>query len=193
LSLLGQAPKPSGNDWATWGRALVDFIETTKSKLRFYLAGDSAAEEGVLLWDRTGYPVISKNGAYAQILLAGGSGQFTTDTSQTAAANNTPYQLPLSGANLDGLSLSGNDVVVSEAGTLNVTATASNDVYLWFEVNGVNTKAVFGKVIDCIVTVQANQTIKAYWASSGNNLTTQAAGALPAIPAYQLTIKRINQ
>ena len=91
------------------------------------------------------------------------------------------------------MSLSGNDVVVSEAGTLNVTATASNDVYLWFEVNGVNTKAVFGKVIDCIVTVQANQTIKAYWASSGNNLTTQAAGALPAIPAYQLTIKRINQ
>ena len=184
---------PKGDNWRDWAKKVIDYLAEYQTRLQYYLTGDSAAVDGVLLWDRTGYPVISKNGAYTQLLLAGGSGQFTTDTTQTAASNDTPYQLPLNGSNLYGLALSGSDIVVSEAGTLNLTATASNDVYLWFEVNGVNTQAVFGKVIDCIVTVQANQTIKAYWASSGNDLTPQAAGALPAIPAYQLTIKRINQ
>ena len=184
---------PKSEDWAVWARRLVQYLAKSKSSLAYYISGDSAAEDGLILWNRAGYPVVSKDFGFKQVLIEGGCGQFQTNATQTAASNNVGYPLPLSGSG-NGLVISSDIITVAESGTFKLSATASDTVYLWFEVNGVNTDAVKSNSTNCIVTLDAGQTIKAYWATdSGISLTYQSAGALPQVPAYQLTIHRIKQ
>jgi len=184
---------PKSEEWEVWARRLVQYLARSKSSLAYYINGDSAAEDGLILWNRAGYPVVSKDLAFKQVLIEGGCGQFQTNATQTAASNNVGYQLPLSGSG-DGLNLSSDIITVAESGTFKLSATASNSVYLWFEVNGVNTDAVKSNSINSIVELEAGETIRAYWATdSGASLAYQSSGALPQVPAYQLTIHRIKQ
>ena len=57
-----RAPEPRGDDWMAWGRRLMLYLGQTRSQLVQQTGGESAAEDGVLMWDRTNeYPVVSKN------------------------------------------------------------------------------------------------------------------------------------
>ena len=63
-------PAPSGTEWKTWGERLVSYLSTNKDKLRHITSGESAAEDGILMWDRTlGTLVVSKNGAWVKVKL----------------------------------------------------------------------------------------------------------------------------
>ncbi len=63
-------PAPSGVDWKTWGERLVSYISTNKDKLRYITSGESAAEDGILMWDRAqGTLVVSKNGVWVKVKL----------------------------------------------------------------------------------------------------------------------------
>ena len=87
-------PPHIGPDFAQWGRQLTQYLQRNLSKLGFKSAGDNPSENGVILWDEgSGYPVVSKNGEWRQIVLEDGqySGGITSD--QTAASADTAYPL----------------------------------------------------------------------------------------------------
>ena len=63
-------PAPSGTEWKTWGERLVSYLSTNKDKLRHITSGESASEDGILMWDRAlGTIVVSKNGAWVKVKL----------------------------------------------------------------------------------------------------------------------------
>ena len=102
MSLAENPPPPLGPEWKPWGERLVSFLARTKTKLAYYIAGDTAAEDGVVLWDRTGYPVVSKNGEFRQIVLADGYGEFSATSSITAASADTAYNISFTSVNANG-------------------------------------------------------------------------------------------
>ena len=70
MSIQDQPPKLINLNWLQWAQRTSAWLATTRSSLRHRGTGESAAEDGVLLWDReTGYPVISKSGGFKQISL----------------------------------------------------------------------------------------------------------------------------
>ena len=76
---------PIGPDFLQWGRQLSLYLQQNLAKLGFKTATDNPSENGVILWDEVnGYPVVSKNGEFRQIVLEDGqyAGGVTTD--QTA-------------------------------------------------------------------------------------------------------------
>ena len=81
-----RAPEPKGNDWQAWGRRLMIFLGQTRSALVQQTGEETAAEDGIIMWDRTyQYPVVSKNGEWRQIVLEDGHYDGTVSTNQTAA------------------------------------------------------------------------------------------------------------
>ena len=63
-------PQPTGDDFRTWGRRLVEALGRFKEILAARSASSSAAEDGALLWDRElQCPVVSRGGAFAPVLL----------------------------------------------------------------------------------------------------------------------------
>jgi hypothetical protein len=65
-----QPPPPLGSDWKNWGERLVSYLVTNKDKLRYITSGESASDDGVLMWDRVqGTLVVSKNGAWVKVKL----------------------------------------------------------------------------------------------------------------------------
>ena len=102
MSLSERPPAAGRTEYRRWAERLNDFLVRAKSKLAFYVAGDSADEDGVLLWDRTGYPVISKDNQWRQIVLADGYGEIACTTSQVATAANTAYQIPFNSSTTNG-------------------------------------------------------------------------------------------
>ena len=206
-------PPPVGDDWRLWGRRLINSMATMRSQLAFLLSGDSAATEGLLLWSRTGYPVVSKTNEYRQVLLGGGCGQFYATATQTASQANTGYAIPFNSATAtDGVTINGSDATkidVTEAGVLHVSITAqatSNSSYtgrVWINVNGTDgyavKKAVNGDdtiTHTALVTVAAGHYLKVVYAVSNTGLTlpnTAASSPIPAIPAVQVSIIRCKQ
>ena len=150
MSLSERPPAAGRTEYRRWAERLNDFLVRTKSKLAFYVAGDSADEDGVLLWDRTGYPVISKDNQWRQIVLADGYGEIACTTSQVAAAANTAYQIPFNSSTTNGgISVNASDntrIDFVEAGVYSITghiqikssSAASKTVYYWLSVNGSN-------------------------------------------------------
>ena len=150
MSLSERPPAAGRTEYRRWTERLNDFLVRTKSKLAFYVVGDSADEDGVLLWDRTGYPVISKDNQWRQIVLADGYGEIACTTSQVATAINTAYQIPFNSNSTDGgISVnSSNNTRIDfvEAGVYSITghiqlkssSAASKTVYYWLSINGTN-------------------------------------------------------
>ena len=61
---------PNTFDLSAWAENLRRYLGKALNQLDAKDASVSAAEDGVLLWDRiNGYPVVSKNGEWRQIVL----------------------------------------------------------------------------------------------------------------------------
>ena len=89
-----RAPEPRGDDWMAWGRRLMLYLGQTRSQLVQQTGGESAAEDGVMMWDRTNeYPVVSKNGEWRQVVLEDGHADFILTSDVTPVAANTAYKL----------------------------------------------------------------------------------------------------
>jgi len=67
LSLQDRPPLLTGGNWQQWAQRTSTWLSTTRSALRHKGTTESAAENGVLLWDRTGYPVVSKDGLWVEL------------------------------------------------------------------------------------------------------------------------------
>jgi hypothetical protein len=213
-----RAPEPKGNDWQAWGRRLMLFLGQTRSALVQQTGDETAAEDGIMMWDRENlYPVVSKNGAWVQIVLEDGHylGAITTD--QTAASVNTAYALTYTSSISEGIAngTPASRIVFDEAGEYMISFSAqisagsssSVDFYFWPRINGsdvegstmVNTLKNNGARLvvsrSSIFQVSAGDYLEAYWATSDTNgfLDATAATAFcPAAPASTIAITRLH-
>lgn len=219
MSSFEQAPPPLGPEWKPWGERLIDFLSRTKSRLAYYLAGDTAAEDGIILWDRTGYPVVSKNGEWRQVILADGYGEFSAASSITAASANTAYSIAFTTVVANGgISINVSDntrIDVSEAGVyklsghlqLKSSSGSSKTLYYWLAVNGVdldhserttvsaNNQEVVLAVSDQ-VNLSAGDYINVKWATSSTALwldSSVATAFAPASEPIHISVSRIRQ
>ena len=206
-------------DLAAWAENLRRYLGRALNQLDAKDASVSAAEDGVLLWDRiNGYPVVSKNGEWRQIVLEDGHGDFFINADVTAASASTAYKLTYTAeASNDGITLGtpASRIVFEEAGeyviafSAQISSTSSSTVhfYFWPSVNGtdINNSAMTTALHQNnatlvtsrtqIFTVAANDYLEVNWmtdSTSGFLNATAAASPVPNIPASTLSITRLH-
>jgi len=205
-------------DLAAWAENLRRYLGRALNQLDAKDASVSAAEDGVLLWDRiNGYPVVSKGGEWRQVVLEDGryAGGITTD--QTAAATNTAYALTYTSSAADGITngTPASRIVFEEAGeymisfSAQISSTSGSTVNFWFwpRVNGVDVAGSTMKnalhqngatlVVSrsVIFNFAAGDYLEAMWAVDSTNgfLDATAATAFaPAAPASTIAITRLH-
>jgi len=211
---------PIGTDLRVWAEKFTNWIQSTRSFLTHRRAYDSAAEDGVILWDRTeAYPVVSKSGEFRQILLEGGHVKLIRTTAQTAASANTAYSItyeaPTNNYKIDRDATNNERIVFEEEGeyllsfTAEITASAAADIkfYFWPAKNGTNidnltmVKSIHnngGTMLASrvfLLELAANDYIEMKWAvdsTSGSLGATAATSFSPASPSSTLAITRIH-
>ena len=138
---------PIGDNVKAWGNNLTAYLRRQLPRLYFKTADDNPSENGVILWDdENGYPVVSKDGEFVQIVLEDGQYAGAVTTDQTAAAINTAYALTYTSSIADGVSngTPASRLVFAEAGqymisfSAQIASTSSSTVNFWFwpRVNG---------------------------------------------------------
>ena len=220
MTQQNRPPEPKGEDWQTWGRRLMSYLSQTRIPLVQQTGDESAAEDGQLMWDRERlYPVVSKNGAWTQVVLEDGHASFYRTTDVTAAAVNTAYAItydaPTGNVGIDRDATDNSKIVFDEAGeylvmfSAQISSTSSSTVkfYFWPRLNG--TDAANNTIIyalhqnDATVVVSrsakfevsAGDELQVMWAvdSTSGFLDAQAATAFaPAAPATTLHITRMH-
>ena len=108
MSLQQNPPKPIGDSWLNYAQRLSAYLVQVRAQLRHKGTGESAAEDGVLLWDRTGYPVVSINGAFVGVALTSG---FTVATLPTGTVGQRAYVTDASSPTF-GATVSGGGAIV---------------------------------------------------------------------------------
>lgn len=213
------SPVPA-SDWKLWAESMRRWADRTRSKLVTFLVGDSAAEDGVMLWDRAGYPVVSKGGEWRQVVLADGGAMYMLTAENYAAAINTAYPIAWDGTAFEfGISLDGADsskIIFEEAGyylvnfsvELESGSASAKDGYFWPRVNGTDAP---GSTIH--VTLSANgdafvmtrtaffyfaagDELQAMWAVNDLDLhmhSEPATAFCPASPAATISLTRVRQ
>ena len=206
-------------DLSAWAENLRRYLGKAINQLDSKDASVSAAEDGVLLWDREeGYPVVSKNGEWRQVVLEDGHGDFYIAADVTAASANTEYKLTYtSEASNSGITLGtpATRIVFEEAGeyviafSAQISSTSSSTVhfYFWPSVNGtdINNSAMTTALHQNnatlitsrtqIFTVAANDYLEVNWmvdSTAGFLNATAAASPVPNIPASTLSITRLH-
>ena len=210
---------PIGPDLAQWGRQLSSYLSRQLPRLFTKTADDNASENGVLLWDQVeGYPTVSKDGEWRQVVLADGYAFLGQDADITAAAVNTAYAITYdTPAMSSGITLGtpASRITFAEGGTYilafsaQVTSTSGSTVSFrfWPRINGTD---VAGSTIvtnlhqnnatnvvsrTAIFSVSAGDYLEVMWAvdsTSGYLHATAATAYAPSAPSTSLSITRIR-
>ena len=210
---------PVGPDFKVWAEKFSAWLTSTRSFLTHRREYESAAADGVLLYDREyGYPVVSRGGEWRQVVLEGGHGDFHIDADVTAASANTAYKLTYTAEGTNSkisLGTPATRIVFEEAGeyviafSVQISSTSSSTVhfYFWPSVNGTNinnsamttalhqNNATLITARTQIFTVAANDYLEVNWmvdSTSGFLNATAAASPVPNIPASTLSITRLH-
>ena len=210
---------PIGPDLRQWGRQLTIYLQQNLAKLGFKTSTDNPSENGVILWDNVnGYPVVSKNGEFRQIVLEDGHADFIKTADVVPVAANTAYKLTYDApTGNDGITQGtpASRIVFEEAGqyvisfSAQISSTSASTVhfYFWASVNGVNvpdsamTTALHqnnATVVTSrtqIFTLAANDYLEVNYmidSTSGFLNYTAASSPVPAIPASTLAITRLH-
>jgi hypothetical protein len=221
-------PVPTGQNLTRWATDVHNYLRSLDNKvvepqtvlMQHQIGGEKATVDGLLMWDTTGYPVVSKSGEWRQILLQDGYAVLTQDANITAAATSTAYAIQYdTPAFADGISLDGTNptrIVFAEAGlyrigfTAQISSTSSSTVNFrfWPRLNGTdltgstivaslhNNGATLVVSRDGIFQVAANGYLEVMWAvdvSSGFLEAHAATAYAPASPSTTLTIARVQQ
>lgn len=210
---------PIGPDYGQWGRQLSSYLSRQLPRLFTKTADDNASENGILLWDQVeGYPTVSKDGEWRQVVLADGYAFLGQDADITAAAVNTAYAITYdTPAMSSGITLGtpASRITFAEGGTYilafsaQVTSTSSSTVAFrfWPRINGTD---VAGSTIvtnlhqnnatnvvsrTAIFSVSAGDHLEVMWAvdsTSGYLHATAATAYAPSAPSTSLSITRIR-
>ena len=206
-------------DIAQWAENMRRYLGRALDQLGFKETYSSASENGVMLWDNVnGYPVVSKNGEWRQVVLEDGHGDFYIAADVTAASANTEYKLTYTAeASNSGITLGtpATRIVFEEAGeyviafSAQISSTSGSTVhfYFWPSVNGtdINNSAMTTALHQNnatlitsrtqIFTVAANDYLEVNWmvdSTAGFLNATAAASPVPNIPASTLSITRLH-
>ena len=216
MSLYG-AP-PVGPDFKVWAEKFTAWINRTRSFLTHRREYDTAAEDGVILWDRENkYPVVSKDGAFVQIVLEDGQYAGAVTTDQTAVSINTAYALTYTSSIAEGVTngTPASRIVFAEAGqymisfSAQIASTSSSTVNFWFwpRINGTDVtgstmknalhqnNSVLVVSRSAIFDLSAGDYLEAMWAvdsTSGFLEATAATAFAPAAPASTIAITRLH-
>ena len=209
---------PIGDNIKAWGNNLTAYLRRQLPRLYFKTADDNPSENGVILWDdENGYPVVSKNGEFVQIVLEDGQYAGAVTTDQTAASINTAYALTYTSSIADGVSngTPASRLVFAEAGqymisfSAQIASTSSSTVNFWFwpRVNGTDVTgstmknalhsntSVLVVSRSAIFDLQAGDYLEAMWAVDGTSGfldATAATGFAPAAPSSTIAITRLH-
>jgi hypothetical protein len=141
---------PLGPDWKQWGRQLSSYLSRQLPRLFTKSADDNPSENGILLWDEVaGYPVVSKNGEWRQVVLEDGHADYIITADVTAAATNTAYKLTYDAMSHNhGITLGtpasrivfeeGGQYVLSFSAQVSSTSSSTVHFYFWPSINGTN-------------------------------------------------------
>lgn len=219
MSIGAFPPPPGGPEWKPWGERLNDYLRRVRSQLAFFETGDSAKDDGIILWDSTGYPVVSSGGEFKQIVLADGHGDFVISSDFTYTAADTTYLLSYTAdSNNEGLPINGSRITFGEAGYYLVSFSAqvfsssasTVEFVFWPKVNGTNLAgstirtALHGNSETTVVSrssiiqVSASDYLEVATAcdSTSGSLKAFAGSSIsdePACPATTLTIIRVHR
>lgn len=211
-----EAPPPYAGDPGLWAENLSDYLQRSKAVIPQLTSQDRAAEDGIFLWDATGYPVVSKNGEFRQIVLADGRGDFVINTDVTFTAGVAKELTWIAAGTLEGMSISGNDIILEEAGhymaafSAQIYSTSSSTVNFafWSELNGTagntmrnalhqNSAAlVVSRTV--VFNAPANASLTAFAAVDGvagqlKAFSANQVATEPASPAATLSVFRLHQ
>lgn len=212
-------PSPLGQ-WNTWAERLNAFLQRTRGVLRFLTSNDSAAEDGVMMWDREkGHMVLSVSGAFQPIPYGENSyGSFVDFTDQTASGADTATAITFNtSAYSHNVSIDGADaskIVFARAGvyklnfSAEITSTSGSTVtfYFWPRINGTNVanstmvttlhnngqKKIVSR--SGVFDVNAGDYLQSMFAvdSTNGSLSTTAATAFsPASPSVTLSVAEL--
>ena len=213
-------PPVIGPDLSQWGRQLNQFLARNFGRIVFKSTDDNPSENGVFLWDEeNGYPVVSKNNEFVQVILEDGHCSLYRTTDVTAAAADTAYAIEYDAPTGNkSISLDATDatkIVFEEAGeylvmfSAQLTSSSASTVnfYFWPRLNGTdapnntminslhNNGATFVASRSAKFDVQAGDYLQVMWATSSTSGFLDAAAATafsPAAPASTLHITRIH-
>ena len=209
---------PFVEDARAWAENIRRFLGKALNQLDAKDQYSSAAEDGVILWDREkGYPVVSKNGEWRQIVLEDGHYDGTVSTNQTAASINTAYALTFTQDLAKGITngTPSSRLVVTEAGQYSVTysmqmaSTSAATVTMWFwtRINGTdisksamkNTLHQNGSTLvvtkSAILQLSAGDYIEIMWATDSTSGYLEAVAATsfaPATPSATISMVRLH-
>jgi hypothetical protein len=214
-------PEPQGEDWQTWGRRLMTYLSQTRIPLVQQTGNEPATDDGLLMWDRSnGWPTVSYNNEWRQIVMRGGHATFIRDSDVTAAAADTAYSItydaPTGNSRIDRDATNDERIVFDEAGeylisfTAQIASSSASTVnfYFWPAVNGVNqtgstmvnalhqNDATLVVSRSAIFDLSANDYLEVKWAvdSTNGKLDATAATAFaPSSPSTTLVITRIHE
>ena len=218
MTQQNRPPEPRDKDWQTWGRRMMSYLSQTRSALVQQTGSESAADDGTLMWDRENlYPVVSKNGAWVQVVLEDGNASGSITVDQTAAVINTAYALTYTLSSSDGITSGtpASRLVFAEAGeymvsfSAQISSTSSSTVNFWFwpRVNGTDlTGSTMKNALhqngatlvvsrSAILNLSAGDYLEAMWAvdsTSGFLDATAATAFSPAAPASTIAITRLH-
>lgn len=211
---------PVGPDFKIWAEKFSAWLIRTRSFLTHRRDYNSAAEDGVILYDREKkYPVVSVDGEWRQVVLEGGHANFQRATDVTAAAADTAYSItydaPSGNHKITRDATNNERIVFEEAGeylvnfTAQIASSSSSTVnfYFWPAKNGTN---VTGSTMvnalhqngatlvvsrSAVFTFDADDYLEVKWAVDSTNGKLDAVAATsfsPAAPATTLAITRIH-
>ena len=210
---------PIGDNVRAWGNSLTTYLRRQLPRLYFKTTDDNPSENGIILWDdENGYPVISKNGEFRQIVLEDGHADFIITSDVTAASANTAYKLTYDAMSHNhGITLGtpATRIVFEEAGqyvlsfSAQVSSSSSSTVhfYFWPSINGTNVddsamaaalhqnNATLVTSRTQVFTLAAGDYVEVNFmvdSTSGFLNYTAAASPRPALPASTLSITRLH-
>ncbi len=208
-----------GQDLRGWGEELRRFLARTWDNLSFKSSDASPATDGIILWDASGgYPIVSKNGEWRQVVLADGYAVLGQDADITAAAADTAYKIALDDITTEGITLTGSpltEITFVEGGlyklafTAQIASSTSSTVNFrfWPRLNGTdvtgstivaslhNNGATIVVSRTAIFSVNANDVLNVMWATDNTSGTLKAHAATayaPASPSVTLVISRVQ-
>jgi len=213
-----QIPQPRGDDWRAWGGQLVRSLLRQLVTLNFKGADDNPSENGIILWDDiNGYPVVSKNNEWRQIVLEDGHYEGGISSDVTAVAINTAYALTFTASTSEGITngTPASRIVFAEGGHYTIsfsaqTSSASGSTVtfrFWPRINGTDTAGstmvanLHQNDATIVVTrtasfvVSADDYLEAMWAvnsTSGFLEAVTATAYAPAAPAATISITRLH-
>ena len=200
-----------------WAEDLSDYLTRVRSTVAFKDGDDKAANDGIILWDTDGYPVVSKNNEFRQIVLADGYGFFYISSNVTFTADTAQPLSYTADSNNTGLSISGSQITFDEAGkylisfSAQISSSSSSTVNFafWPRVNGSNVanstmrnalhqnNAALVVSRTSLFTVSAGDYLEAMAAVDDASGKLEAiAGSIdgePSAPSTTLSIVRISQ